>query len=574
MASYIPIRDDAGLRSLSVTERDFIRACALKTPTAVRTDGRNWNQVRHQRLQLLRWENGASCTLQWGTGTRVSATCAAELIPPAPDRPSEGMLTFSVELSPAASTSYRMAAPATTASGPQSSSSRGLPPDEEQKLTSNRILRCLERILITGGALDTEALCVTPEQWVWKLSVTVTVLDAGGNLLDACALACMAALRHYRKPHVQLNNNGAEGSSTNGSTTPTLIPSHLKEPTPLPLHHTPLCISFALIPVEDAMRSTSSDPQVAALVDPNQREELVMTGVLTIAMNVHAEVCLLDYGGGCELQPDKLRECWTLATSCIQQLCQSLEKSLEQADGQAMQERLSRLQQQSSSSDAVVLPPTVGDSDLAGVPFFHSADGTDEVLHVPEGDANADQAANLQAENQAEEAYRRQALDYNLGHVTQKIREDDEKATDASKDPQKQASSLLKAMLQSVQGLSSASAKERVYAQMDSIAKATKEEVSDDAMQVDEEEKPKAALSKPKKPVQPATRKSQRVSTAMDDSDDEEETTVQLRTEFEEVTPVAKASESNAEPMDEDDNVDDLAAAIKKKKKKPKKFKK
>jgi hypothetical protein len=282
----------------------------------------------------------------------------------------------------------------------------------------------------------------------------------------------------------------------------------------------------------------------------------------------------LDYGGGCELQPDKLRECWTLATSCIQQLCQSLEKSLEQADGQAMQERLSRLQQQSSSSDAVVLPPTVGDSDLAGVPFFHSADGTDEVLHVPEGDANADQAANLQAENQAEEAYRRQALDYNLGHVTQKIREDDEKATDASKDPQKQASSLLKAMLQSVQGLSSASAKERVYAQMDSIAKATKEEVSDDAMQVDEEEKPKAALSKPKKPVQPATRKSQRVSTAMDDSDDEEETTVQLRTEFEEVTPVAKASESNAEPMDEDDNVDDLAAAIKKKKKKPKKFKK
>jgi exosome complex component RRP45 len=187
-SSYIPIRDDAGLKSLSTTERDFTRACALHSPRSLRTDGRNWNQLRHQRLQLIRWENGSSCTLQWGTSTRVTATVSAELIPPVPDRPSEGMLTFSVDLSPAASTSYRQAMPATTGMGPSSSGNRGLPPDEDQKLTSNRILRCLERILITGGALDTEALCVTPEQWVWKLSVAVTVLDAGGNLLDASAL--------------------------------------------------------------------------------------------------------------------------------------------------------------------------------------------------------------------------------------------------------------------------------------------------------------------------------------------------------------------------------------------------
>jgi exosome complex component RRP45 len=565
-SSYIAIRDDAGLKSLSTTERDFTRACALHTPRSLRTDGRNWNQLRHQRLNLIRWENGSSCTLQWGTSTRVTATVSAELIPPVPDRPSEGMLTFSVDLSPAASTSYRQAMPATTGMGPSSSANRGLPPDEDQKLTSNRILRCLERILITGGALDTEALCVTPEQWVWKLSVAVTVLDAGGNLLDASALACMAALRHYRKPHVQLNSTEGDGPST-----PELIPSHVKEPTPLPLHHTPLCISFALIPEEDAMRSTSSSAasQVATLVDPNQREELVMTGVLTIAMNVHAEVCLLDYGGGCELHPDKLRECWTLAAECIQQLCKSLEVSLEEADGQALQERLTRLQQQQQQeqpNEKVVLPPSVGADNLEGVPFFQSVDGKDDLMQIDEGNVDADQAANIKAQNEAEEAYRRNALDYNLGHVANKVREDDKK----EKDHRQQASSLLTAMLQFAQDLPPA-------VEEDETALTAKGGAPDAGAQVKAKVKP-ASSPKQKQKKTVSARASTRAKTQeanAADSDDEEDTTVQLRSEFQPdaVPDPVQVPESKAEPMDGED-VDDLAAAIKTKKKKPKKSKK
>jgi exosome complex component RRP45 len=484
----------------------------------------------------------------------VTATVSAELIPPVPDRPSEGMLTFSVDLSPAASSSYRQAMPATTGMGPSASGNRGLPPDEDQKLTSNRILRCLERILITGGALDTEALCVTPEQWVWKLSVAVTVLDAGGNLLDASALACMAALRHYRKPHVQLNSTEGDGPST-----PELIPSHVKEPTPLPLHHTPLCISFALIPEEDAMRSTSSSAanKVATLVDPNQREELVMTGVLTIAMNVHAEVCLLDYGGGCELHPDKLRECWTLAAECIQQLCKSLEISLEEADGQALQERLSRLQQQQEKqqpNDKLVLPPTVGADNLEGVPFFHSVDDKDDLMQIDEGDMDADQAASIKAQNEAEEAYRRNALDYNLGHVAQKVREDKKKP----KDHQQQASKLLTAMMQSAQG----DGKVEAAAEAKSGAQ--------DAAKVETKAKSEPVSSPKQKKTLSTTRGKTQEANAVDS--DEEDTTIQLRSEFQPavVPDPVQVPEANAD----DEDADDLAAAIKTKKKKPKKSKK
>jgi exosome complex RNA-binding protein Rrp42 (RNase PH superfamily) len=47
----------------------------------------------------------------------------------------------------------------------------------------------LERILLMVGALDQEALCVTVSHWVWKLTMAVTVLDAGGNILDASVIA-------------------------------------------------------------------------------------------------------------------------------------------------------------------------------------------------------------------------------------------------------------------------------------------------------------------------------------------------------------------------------------------------
>ncbi|EEC43406.1 predicted protein, partial [Phaeodactylum tricornutum CCAP 1055/1] len=269
----------------------------------LRTDGRVWNQLRSSRLSLTRWENGATCTTQWGKGTRVSCTCTAELLPPNPDRPNEGMVALSVDLSPSASTAFRQAAPVTT---------------------GGSILRSLERVLLTGGALDTEALCVTPQYWVWKLSLAVTVLDDGGNLMDASVLAALAALRHYRKPHVEL---AAEGS--NSGVPPRWIQSDLKEPVPLPLHHTPLSISFALLPHDTAAQSTAS-AKVTLLVDPDAREELVSVGTLSIAMNVHGEVCLLDFGGGCELATERLREAYRLAAQHVQDLCQALETSLQQ----------------------------------------------------------------------------------------------------------------------------------------------------------------------------------------------------------------------------------------------------
>jgi hypothetical protein len=90
--SYISIRDDDGLRSLSRNERAFTRECALPALSnrrrSLRVDGRTMDQVRPVRLHLGRWDHGSECTVQWGDKTRVTSHCTAELVRPNLDRPS------------------------------------------------------------------------------------------------------------------------------------------------------------------------------------------------------------------------------------------------------------------------------------------------------------------------------------------------------------------------------------------------------------------------------------------------------------------------------------------------------
>lgn len=292
ISSYVAVRDDKAGRSISINEREFLRAGAHAS-NVLRLDGRRGDEIRKVRMKLGRWDNGAECTVQWGVGTRVTALCSAELVPPSPDRPNEGMVNFTVDLSPMAGTAFRQApSVGTVSAGSSTVVTRGPNfADKNQRLLSNRILRSIERIVLLGGALDSEALVLIPGSWVWRINIALTVLDDGGNILDACVMAAMASLRHYRKPQVDTSKNadGDDEMREESSALPTLIPATIKEPTPLPLHHTPLSISFALLPSNES----ESQSSVATLVDPEKREELVQFGTLTVAMNTHMVSCVV-----------------------------------------------------------------------------------------------------------------------------------------------------------------------------------------------------------------------------------------------------------------------------------------
>lgn len=619
--NYIPVRDDAGVRSLSRVERDFITTSCIRTTSSatkdsnkedatppssttsyrnriLRTDGRAWNQVRSHRLELVRWEQGASAMVQWGSATKVTCYCTAQITPPPnPDRPSEGAIKISVDLSPAASTSFRHGQPVTTGGGAYGKGT-GVSPDPSQRLLTNRILRSLERIIIIGGALDTEALCITPGHWVWTLTLAVTVLDAaGGNVLDACTLACMAALRHYRKPQIESQQQlegteptaGSTASGRNMTTSsmplpPKLVSADIKEPTPLPIHHTPLSVSFAFIPHDESLPSMDSSDDSASmtnvLMDPNAREELALasgtTNTLIIAMNVHGEVCLLDFGG-CEILPQALKRCASLANQCVAgTLCPALEKALSEADDKALQERLERLQKQMHEK----IPPPTADNEVSppsGIPFWMQEADIEVTM-----DQDADKAAAALLQTQAEEALRRQALDYNVAHVPSKVRDNSEDhgmgARPGQQRQDQESSALLAALIRSVQTNPNA------------IDSGSTADESKQGMDVDTEQQPSESQGKNSED-RTARVSAAAIGNATDDSllkaepttitdarldSDEEDITMELTSEFVEPQRLTKetkeiCAETKPPVGPIDDDVDDLAAAIKKKKKKNKK---
>lgn len=648
-SDYVTIRDDAGLKSLSLNERQFLRSCALRgvrdddnnddddcgrhvgghddaqrqdqnDRKILRLDGRRGNDIRKVRIQLQRWDNGSECTVQWGSGTRVTVTSHGELVPPTLDRPAEGVVNFTVDLSPMAASVFKLAPAVSTnagAGGGGGGGGRGSNhSDQSQRLLSNRILRCVERIVLTGGALDTEALVLQAGKWVWRLTVSITVLDAGGNLLDACVLAALASLRHYRKPQVDYASVAAE-SETSGSGDddaaaglPTMVPSTIKEATPLPLHHTPLSISFGLIPTEDThggsttSATSSSSATVVALIDPTDREELVQTGTLTIAMNVHSEVCLLDYGGGCELTPNKLRACWKVAEMAIKDLCRLLETTLTQADEQAQKGRLERLQlqrrqqQQKSggggSADFIALSlPPLPASVRNQTPYLQEMEDIDNLQVVDSAMADAIDSSHIQqAQTEAEEAYRRQALDYSVNHLASSVRDDDDVrrggaggrggTSSSSSMSKQQASSLLAAMLQSVGHEGSATttpapASEPIVVSVSAKVQtvAMDVEVGRDDTKSETGERGTVYTSNGVE-RSTAPKKSKPVPMSLDDDDEEEPTTVMLQSEFGNAPDGSTVKAANDATTTDPDNatapvaeepveIDDFAMAIKSK---------
>lgn len=61
--------------------------------------------------------------------------------------------------------------------------------------------------------LQTRHIARTHRPQVWSLGVDIHVLDSGGNLVDACCLAALAALLGFRKPQVEVDQSKGEGEA-------------------------------------------------------------------------------------------------------------------------------------------------------------------------------------------------------------------------------------------------------------------------------------------------------------------------------------------------------------------------
>ena len=537
---YIPIRNDSQV--VSSNELSFVQA-ALTTHSSLklRLDGRSLTQLRPARLQLTRAANtgDAACTVTWGSSIQVSCVCQASIVAPSTDRPNEGVVQVSVETSPMASTGFVHGPAVGTVN--ESGSGGNMPRtslDDAQKAVSNSILRQLENLL--QNCLEVEALVIVPGQWVWQLSLRLTVLDCGSGtsgLLDASVLATLAALRHYRQPCTTLGeqeNNHSQtpapsDNDTNQTTAPGTISLDHKEGTPLPLHHTPLSISFTWLQTDESDGGNASNQQMMAdeddegehtiiLVDPSWQEQKVCApNELTLQLSIHGEVCGMVSRGA--VTPALLQKCHDLASgSLVPQLSQALERTLQQAHAQAVQEGLQRMKRQQAQQH---------DKGIAGDEM--DVDMTDE-----EGMDKINDA--LQA---AEESYRKQALEYNLGHQTVAVR--DKKQTTLGAGNSRLLQSLLQAVSQQPAPGSEPSKntdKKATPANMpptDRSEPKSKAPLDTSGVQVLKLKKTTDDADIQFEDTAPKPPPKLEVANLSSDDDEEEETTTQLKTEFDEV---------------------------------------
>lgn len=90
--------------------------------------------------------------------------------------------------------------------------------------TEVQISRALEKAIRRSEVVDRESLCILAGQKVhsdlynlvlafdadcstnqfWQIRLDVHFLNDEGNLLDCASVACVAALRHFRKPEVSI----------------------------------------------------------------------------------------------------------------------------------------------------------------------------------------------------------------------------------------------------------------------------------------------------------------------------------------------------------------------------------
>ena len=213
-----------------------------------RLDGRGLTDYREVQLEVGAIERAeGSARLRLGK-TEVMVGTKIEVGEPFPDVPNEGVLTVNAELVPLASPTFEPG-----------------PPNEN----AIELARVVDRGIRESKAIELEKLCVKSGKKVFIVFVDVYVLNHDGNLIDASAMAALAALLKTKMSNYEL-----EGEKIK------VKPGY----TPLPIRNYPIAVTFAKI--NDKL-----------IVDPWLEEEQVMDARLTITLDKDGKICAIQKGG-------------------------------------------------------------------------------------------------------------------------------------------------------------------------------------------------------------------------------------------------------------------------------------
>ncbi|KAH8259072.1 hypothetical protein KR038_005790, partial [Drosophila bunnanda] len=274
----------------SRSEKQFVQVSAKQNQ---RFDGRRCNEWRDVELTF-----GAD----WGVvavslmDTKVLAQVSCDLGTPTTARPNEGKLQLNVSIGGVAFL------------------------DEVQSTYDQRLLALnsqLERIFRNSRCLDLESLCVAAEKHVWCIRVDINVLNHDGSLYDACTIATLAALMHFRRPDVTYADDELR-----------IYTEKERELIPLLFLHYPVSVTYCIY-------KGSSQP----LVDPTLLEENAADSVIVLSFNSYQELCTLNVGGSAPTNVRTIMQCARNAATRCKAMVEFIRKTLAADEERRLQSK-------------------------------------------------------------------------------------------------------------------------------------------------------------------------------------------------------------------------------------------
>lgn len=150
-------------------------------------------------------------------------------------------------------------------------------------------------------------------------------------MLDCACLAGIVALKHFRRPDVEVIGDEVivvrilVSISIVHSTYRVFVTVRQHEPSerapvPLSMHHTPFCFTFAFY----------ADKLIPPILDPSQLEQRLSAGLMSVALNAQRELCVVQKLGGVPLAMDEVLNIVDIAVGKAKELDKLVEGRLKE----------------------------------------------------------------------------------------------------------------------------------------------------------------------------------------------------------------------------------------------------
>jgi exosome complex component RRP42 len=241
-----------------------------------RLDGREMDEYRDVEVETDYIPTTAQGSAKVSIGdTQVIAGLSMEVEEPYPDQPNKGSIAVNAELAPMADREFE--------SGP---------PGEE----GTELARVVDRGIRESEAVDFQKLCIENGEKVYVIFIDLHILNNDGNLLDASALAALAALKtgylpDYDEEEDELDHD-AEGSD-------------------IPMTKEPVMVTGRKI-----------DDQL--FWDATSQEEEAQAARLSVTVTREGKIVSMQKGGREELTHEEIREIMDQSEDQIEKIRETL----------------------------------------------------------------------------------------------------------------------------------------------------------------------------------------------------------------------------------------------------------